>query len=145
MASPATSSPHPAVTCAENIALLHLLHEVPALPSRNNKTEPIPRDTHRYNLSFEQERSLTGTLAFLAGLKDGPEHIPAICIEEDDKTAGLNVLIAVNKAKSGDGNAVLGEIRAGFEKIFALMAAASGSELEPSCQISVMLAETFRS
>jgi hypothetical protein len=122
MSSSMTSSTAPslAVTCAENIALLYLLHPVPDPPSRN----PIDRLSIRqegYTLSLLRERSLTGTLAFLSNLKDGPEHIPAVCIEEDPQSAFLNVLLAVNKARPEDGNIVLENLTSGFERIFALL------------------------
>lgn len=111
---------HPAVTCAENVALLHLLHSVPALPSRNQAGHSSA-DMDEYSLSFRQERSLTGTLAFLAGLKDGPEDIPALCIYEDKKSRAVKVLIAVNKAKPSDGDVTLREIKTGFDRLFAVL------------------------
>lgn len=129
MASTTASTAHPAVICAENSALLHLLHEIPASPSRNNKADYASKSTGHYSLSFEQERTLTGVLAFLAGSKDGPEYIPGICVEEDQEEGRLNVLIAVNKKKPGEGNTVLEEIQYGFNRIFALLQNISSSKL----------------
>jgi hypothetical protein len=60
-------------------------------------------------------------LAFLSNLKDGPEHIPAICVQEGPESAFLNVLLAVNKARPGDGTEVLQNLKLGFERIFALL------------------------
>ena len=97
--------PSLAVACAENIALLYLLHSVPAPPS-HNPIDSLPIRQNGYTLSFLRERSLAGTLAFLSNLKDGPDHIPAVCIEEGPDSAFLNVLLAVNKAKPGDGKEV---------------------------------------
>ena len=69
-----STPPSPAVTCAENIALLHLLHSVPDKPS-HNPIDRLPIPQNGYTLSLLQERGLAGTLAFLSNLKDGPEHI----------------------------------------------------------------------
>jgi hypothetical protein len=72
-------------------------------------------------LSFERERSLAGTLAFLSNVKDDPDHIPAVCVEEGPKSAFLSVLLAVNKVKRDDGNQVLQELKQGFERIFSVL------------------------
>ena len=115
----------PAATCAENIAFLHLLHSVPVLPSRTQSDNFPAQQQRNYTLSFAQERGLTGTLAFLASLKDGPEHIPAVSVEEDNNLKSLNVLIAVNKSAPSDGNGVLQDLKQGFESIFAILAKVS--------------------
>ncbi|KAF8851658.1 hypothetical protein BDZ45DRAFT_750438 [Acephala macrosclerotiorum] len=114
-----------AVTCAENIALLYLLHSVPDPPS-HNPIDDLPIRQSGYSLSFERERNLAGTLAFLSNLKDGPEHIPAVCVEEAPKSAFLNVLLAVNKASPKDGEQVLQNIKLGFERISALLSRVLG-------------------
>ncbi len=114
------SIPPSAVACAEKIALLYLLHSVPDLPSRN-PIDRLPVRQDGYTLSLLRERSLVGTLAFLSNLKDGPEHIPAVCVQEDPKSASLSVLLAVNKARPGDGTEVLQNLKLGFEGIFALL------------------------
>lgn len=117
--------PSPTVTCAENIALLYLLHSVPSPPSRN----PIDRLPIRgYTLSVLRERTLAGILAFLSNLKDGPENIPAVCVEEAPNSAFLNVLLAVNKARPDDGKEVLQTLKLGFERIFALLSRVSDGE-----------------
>jgi hypothetical protein len=87
----------PAITCAENVALLSLLHSVPSLPS-SNQMNGLQISQRRYTLPFDRERSLVGTLAFLANTKDDPDHIPAVCVEEDPDSVSLNVLFAVNKS-----------------------------------------------
>jgi hypothetical protein len=120
-------TPLPAVTCAENIALLYLLHSVPAPPS-HNPIDSLPIRQNGYTLSFIRERSLAGTLAFLSSLKDGPDHIPAVCVEQDPASASLNVLVAVNKARPGDGKGVLRTLKLGFEGIFALLSEVSDGE-----------------
>ena len=117
-----------AVIRAEYISLLCLLHSVPALPSRN-AIDNIPVRHSGYTLPFLRERNLAGTLAFLSNLKDGPENIPAICIEEDPDSVKLNVLLAVNRVRPNDGKAVLEELKVGFERIFALLSQASDGDL----------------
>ncbi|KAE8440473.1 hypothetical protein EG329_007439 [Mollisiaceae sp. DMI_Dod_QoI] len=114
----------PAVICAENIALLYLLHSVPDPPSRN-PIDCLPVRPNDYTLSLLRERSLAGTLALLSNLKDGPEHIPAVGIQEDPKSVYLNVLVAVNKARPSDGNEVLQTLKLGFGKIFDLLSRVS--------------------
>jgi hypothetical protein len=116
--------PSLAVLCAENIALLYLLHSVPAPPS-HNPIDTLPIRQKGYTLSFPQERSLAGTLAFLSNLKDGPDHIPAVCVEEDPDSALLNVLLTVNKATPGDNKEVLQILKLGFERIFVLLSQVS--------------------
>jgi hypothetical protein len=120
-----STPPSPAaVVCAENIALLYLLHSVPDPPSRN-PIDRLPIPQNGYTLSLLQERGLAGTLAFLSNLKDGPEHIPAVCVQEGPQSAFLNVLLAVNKARPGDGKGVLQNLKLGFQRIFALLSRVS--------------------
>ncbi|KIM94598.1 hypothetical protein OIDMADRAFT_172370, partial [Oidiodendron maius Zn] len=124
------NTPPLAVIRAENIALLYLLHSVPVPPSRN-PIESLPIRQNGYKLSFLRERSLVGTLAFLSNLKDGPDHIPAVCVEEDPDSVSLNVLVAVNKAKPSDGKEILKKLRIGFERIFALLSKVSDGDENP--------------
>lgn len=110
----------PVIACAENVALLHLLHSIP-IPPASNPPHPLPVRQKTYALPFEKERSLTGTLAFLSSVKDDPNHITAVCVQEGPNSAFLNVLLAVNKARQGDGHQVLQNLRQGFEKIFTVL------------------------
>lgn len=110
----------PAIVCAENIALLHLLHSVPTRPS-SNSTDNLPLHQAGYTLSFTRERNLVGTLAFLSNTVDDPNHIPALCVKEDPESLSLSVLLAVNRIKWSDGNQVLQELKQGFERIFAIL------------------------
>lgn len=121
-----SNTPPPAVSCAERIALLYFLHSVPDPPSRN-PIDRLPIREIGYTLSLLRERSLVGTLAFLSNLKDGPEHIPAVCVEENPDSASLKVLIAVNKASPGDGEGVLQDLKSGFERIFEVLSQVSAS------------------
>lgn len=110
----------PAIVCAENIAISSLFHNIPVPPSLNTVGR-APPDKGKYTFSFDRERKLAGTLAFLAHIKDGADHIPAVCIEEDPNSASLNVILAVNKAKAHDGDEVIRRIQQGFDGIFTIL------------------------
>ncbi|KAI1080572.1 hypothetical protein F5B20DRAFT_103714 [Whalleya microplaca] len=112
--------PSLAISCAENIAVLQLLHSVPISPSPNPETE-TQRQLTGYTLSFDEERSLAGTLAFLAHTKDDPNYIPAVCLQEDPGASYLNVLISVNKSGPNDGKQILQVLREKFDGIFSLL------------------------
>lgn len=121
------------LACTENIALFHLLHagrgkdnvlakdSVPARPS----VAPVERlPTHRedYVLSFERERSLAGALAYITNIKDDPNRVAAICVEEKHPRRGkqsLRILLAVNRSEYKDGDDFLQILETGFEGIFA--------------------------
>ena len=130
-------SPTSVIASAENIALLHLLHSVPTLPTSNSADIPSSRD-NSYALSFKRERGLTGTLAFLSNMKDDPDHIPAVCVEYCTKSAGLNVILAVNKATSGDGVHILRQIKQGLEEIFNVLSRVSDGELFISSALPIL-------
>jgi hypothetical protein len=117
----------PAITCAESIALLHLLHSVPAQPS-SNPIDHLPIRRKGYALSFERERSLASTLAYLSSVKDDPDHIPAVCVEESPNSAFLTVLLAINKTHQDDGDQVLQKLKQSFERIFAVLSRLSNSQ-----------------
>ncbi|KAJ4248096.1 hypothetical protein NW762_012866 [Fusarium torreyae] len=109
---------NPTVLCAENIALLFLLHSVPCVP----KATPINVAQIReagYVLPFEKERGLASTLAFLSSLRDDPNRIPALCIESVPDADALKIHIAVNKSSFDDGQADLLEMTGALSKILA--------------------------
>lgn len=112
------------IVCAENIAISYLLRNIPAPPS-SNRTHCPPGSRTRFTLSFDTERKLAGTLAFIAHRKDDAEHIPALCLEEDTESSSLNVILAVNKASYNDGEDAIRCIKQGFERIFAILATVS--------------------
>ncbi|OGM39209.1 hypothetical protein ABOM_012229 [Aspergillus bombycis] len=114
------------IVCAENIAISYLLRNVPAPPSRN-RTHCQTVSGRRSTLSFDTERKLASTLAFIAHSKDDVEHIPALCLEEDTDSGSLNVIFAVNKASYNDGEDTIRYIKQGFERIFAILATVSKS------------------
>lgn len=127
MTEPSTAS---ALTWAENIALLSLLHSVPksipvqAVPSPPSKN-PLPLYTEScrssYPLSFQREKCLVATFAFLAQTEDDPNHIPAVCVEQDTSSESLNIILAINKTKKADGSVILNNLKREFEKIFAIL------------------------
>jgi hypothetical protein len=123
------------LNCAENIALLHLLHagrkdgaiskdSVPVRPSIAPVDSSKPH-REEYDLSFVRERSLAGALAYLSNINGDTDRIPAICIEENHRPPGkpsLGILVAVNKSGFQSGDALLYKIKSGFEGIFATLA-----------------------
>jgi hypothetical protein len=117
----------PEISRAENIALLYLLHSVPTLPSAN-PVDSQPIRQNGYTLPFPRERRLTGTLAFLSSINDDPNHIPAVCVEEDPQSATLSVLLAVNRRSSDGGKQVLRKLKQGFERVFAPLSRLSEGE-----------------
>jgi hypothetical protein len=119
-----TCSPPPAVICAENIALLYLLHSVPVPPSCNEINKP-PFRQGSYSLSFTRERNLASTLAFLSNTEDDSSHVPALCIEENPELASLNAMLAVNRTEWEDANEVLQNIKQSLEKIFTILSETS--------------------
>ncbi|KJZ74046.1 hypothetical protein HIM_06495 [Hirsutella minnesotensis 3608] len=114
----------PGVACAEAVSLLHLLHPVPAKPSINNPPGWMDVGGGAHVLPLASESSLASTLAFLSSVKDDPNHVSALCIHEDPTTTTLNVLIAVNQARQGDGTSYLRRVERGFNEIFTLLSKA---------------------
>jgi hypothetical protein len=55
-----------------------------------------------YVLPFSKERGLTEVLAFLAKTKDGWDHIPAVCVEQNSSGIIFNVILAINKSTYAD-------------------------------------------
>ncbi|KAI1379049.1 hypothetical protein F4677DRAFT_410410 [Hypoxylon crocopeplum] len=114
----APNAPRVPLTCASRVAALHLIHPIPALPSSNSVTAIHCRSAG-YTLSFEQERYLAGTFAFLAYTRDNNSRIPAVCVEEAPDAAYLNVLLAINQTGWIEGHQVLEELKNGLENIFS--------------------------
>ncbi|EGY20840.1 uncharacterized protein VDAG_02364 [Verticillium dahliae VdLs.17] len=71
----------PTIICAENIALLQFLHNVPAQPSTRILRAAVENDGHRA-LSFEQERQLTGALAVLSSIRENANLTTAVAVRE---------------------------------------------------------------
>ena len=88
--------------CAELISLLYLLHSVPSVPHCNPPIKDS-RCQEGYSIPFRDEQKLVGTLAFLSNAKDDPNHVPALCIKEEQESSSLAVLLAVNRRHREDG------------------------------------------
>ncbi|BCS19488.1 nucleic acid/nucleotide deaminase domain-containing protein [Aspergillus puulaauensis] len=112
---------NPLIISAESIALSSLVCSIPAPPSDNN-TECLPSSNRKYTLPLDTERQLARTLAFLSHSKDDVNHIPAVCLEEDQDTGGLNVIFAVNRTSHKDGGAAMARIKTGFDRLFSTLA-----------------------
>ncbi|PLB47584.1 hypothetical protein P170DRAFT_409773 [Aspergillus steynii IBT 23096] len=110
------------IKCAENIAITSLFHNIP-LPPSSNFLDRLSED--QYSFSFDQERRVAGTLAFLAHIRGNADYIPAVCIEEDPAKGSLNVILAINKTKFSDGDDVLRCAQQGFDEVFTLLARVS--------------------
>lgn len=107
-----------ALNCADNVAILSLLHEVPELPSKDSAIDRW-QHSHGYVLTFEDERLLSSTLGYLASVSDKSDYIPAVAIEQNIDGTELDLLIAVNRASYQDGQQTLLRMREGFMNIFA--------------------------
>lgn len=105
------------VACAQAIALLRLLHEVPTDVLRNDP-ELVPMRHGDYILPFDRERQFVGACAFLACIKDDFKSIPAVCVQEDHDSQLLRLFVAVNKRTPGQGRVYLAKMKAGFEGVF---------------------------
>lgn len=116
--------PNPLVISAESIGLSSLICKVPAPPSRDD-TVCLSSLNRNYALPLNTERQLARTLAFLSHSKDDSDHIPALCLEEDQDTGGLNVIFAVNRISHKDGGAAIDRIKAGFDRLFSNLASTS--------------------
>jgi hypothetical protein len=115
-----TYSLPPAVICAENIALLYLLHSVPVSPSCNKINRP-PSRQGSYSLSFTRERNLASTLAFLSNKEDDSNHVSALCVKKNSELASLNDMLAANRTKWEDGNEILQNLNQSLEKTFTIL------------------------
>jgi hypothetical protein len=110
----------PTTVCAEYIALSYFFYHVPAPVARNtiNQSSIEQKD---YALPFVKERELTEVVAFLAKTKDGSDHIPAVCIEQNPPGTSLNVILAINKSTYDDGDDTLQKLKRSFEEIFHVL------------------------
>lgn len=101
---------------AEGVALSFFFSRVPARATRN-VLNPLPINQDAYLLPFEKERDLTEAFAFLAKTKDGFEHIPAVCVEQNLSGTELSIILAINKSTHTDGDRLLQTLKCNLEKI----------------------------
>ncbi|KAF7528068.1 hypothetical protein G7054_g10251 [Neopestalotiopsis clavispora] len=116
----ATNSVSSTDICAADITVLHLLHSVPRPPFQNSLKE-TPLRRYEYILSFETERRLASTLAFLSSIKHDSNYIPAVAIVEGPRPAHLKILVAVNRVSYDDGKQNLQQIKEGFEGLLVAL------------------------
>ncbi|KAJ5865142.1 uncharacterized protein N7529_007058, partial [Penicillium soppii] len=116
----AKTSQDPATVCAEHIALSSFFYQVPA-PVVRNEINQSSVEQGNYVLPFSKERGLTEVLAFLAKTKDGWDHIPAVCVEQNSPGTNLNVILAINKRTYADGDDLLQKMKSRFEEIFHVL------------------------
>ncbi|KAM0321482.1 hypothetical protein ACHAQA_010096 [Verticillium albo-atrum] len=120
----------PTIICAENIALLQFLHNVPAQPSTRILRAAVEHDGHRA-LSLKQERQLTGVLAVLSSIREDANLITAVAVrevrpsEEQQHHTSLEALVAVNKSKFSDWDDYLDSVCDGLGRIFNTLSRAT--------------------
>jgi hypothetical protein len=114
-----TASSH--VECTQNIALLYCLGNIGCPPQKNSvqDCEVIRKTRINRILSFEHEKLLTCTLAFLSSIRDDYLKITAVCVEE--KESGLVVMVAANAKDSNGSSDYLGAVKKGFDGIIKLL------------------------
>lgn len=109
--------------CAEYIAVLSCINEMPIEPCRNLPLAETGILRGR-TLSFEQEKDLTSALVFLSNIRHDPNYITALCVEE--RKAELRVLIAVNTT-SHIVPKYLRDVDVGFLHLFSILRGAETS------------------
>jgi hypothetical protein len=105
---------------AETTALLSLLKANPEKPKPNTQNIRRLSECSR-QLSFDQEREICTSLAFLAGISDEPNHVMAVAVEEAQNPLGMQIRLSINKSKPTDGDKILEEVAKGFRRIFHIL------------------------
>ncbi|EFW99900.1 hypothetical protein CMQ_218 [Grosmannia clavigera kw1407] len=105
----------PSLRCSQNIALLSILPTF-----RSQATEEALRPD--LSISSKSDDSLVQVLAYLAAIDVDPKHVTAVAVEGAAEAFSLlHVHVAINKARPGDGHAVLERIVASFQRLFLIM------------------------
>ena len=99
----------------ENMTLLWTLSETPGQP-QNHKTKGGRNEGMQ--LSWDRERQLVDSFAFISATTDDPLRVMAVCIEEDSDMNGITIRLASN---TGD----LGLVTRGFNDIARTLEQAS--------------------
>lgn len=110
--------------CAEDIALLELLGQVPVPPTHKPHVD-VPDLSRGHTLSLRTERHLTSELAMLSSIKNEPYHVTAVCIQETDSR--LHILVAVNAETSCDSD-YLKSVKKGFDGLLDILRKAYASK-----------------
>lgn len=116
------------VECTQNIALLYCLGNIGCPPQKNSvrDCEAIRKTSIERTLSFEHEKLLTCTLAFLSSIRDDALKITAVCVEE--KEPGLVVMVAANSKDGNESSDYLDAVKKGYDRICKLL------EESPVCE-----------
>jgi hypothetical protein len=102
--------------CAEAIALLAALGDVPSAPTRYAHQAAI--NAAGYELDLRTERDQTSTLGFLSSIRDDINNITAVLVREDER--GISILVASNAATAAE-SAYLSSVKSGFDRIFEVI------------------------
>lgn len=112
--------------CAENVALLELMGKMPDPPSRNAQMQ-TSEEAVGHSMPIHAEKALTSTLAALSSIKDDPNNVTAVCIQEEGVVT--KVMIAAN-ADSSCHSENLKAVKKGFDGIFQLLRKAATSKCD---------------
>ena len=116
----------------ENITLLWTLCEVPGHPKENRINGGLNKGRQ---LSWDRERQLVDSFAFISASTDDVSRVMAVCIEEDPDKQGMTLRLASN---TGD----LSHVIQGFNGIArSLEQATWRSRARPACKRDVMLTQ----
>ncbi|KAK5990418.1 hypothetical protein PT974_08686 [Cladobotryum mycophilum] len=105
------------IRCAENIAFMTFLGDVPAIPERTRWGTEHDVGSGRV-MTREIEKDLVGTLAFLSSIEDDPDKITAVCVQE--RSHGMCVVVAANDRTACD-TPYLQRVKDGFDEIFDVL------------------------
>lgn len=111
-----------ALTCAESIAFLSILHMAPEEPFANPIPDSQLQQSEGHLLPFEKERHLASTLAFLSCTKRDPNRIPALYVRENQQAMKLEVVLAVNAENHLSGIETRDTIKASLQSILGALA-----------------------
>lgn len=83
----------------ENITLLWSLGREPGEPAENHIPQRFREKSSSFSrrLTFERERDLVDTIAFISASSEDPEDVIAVCVEEHEGQEGMTFRIAANR------------------------------------------------
>lgn len=121
----------------EAISLLHLLHKVPARPSKNLPSITPVFPSESYSLPLEKERSLASGLAFLCGIFLDSFSVPALYIHENVQNESLQVFVAINKKDHNDPENILQDVTQRLQRVVSRLAVSDQGKQPPPQSQSV--------